>query len=173
MRSGYLRLISNQRSLIVPCDDSLGLQAHQKCESLQREVTSVDKITEKDKSHIRIVDTRCDFLARRPGGALGGGIRGVIIVLLSLCLDALALAVSSHLDLLPQSRVRNLGRRFDHVGADDGFGTLGRFDGSLARHAARHSEKLEQIIELAMNISTHCDRSDNGLDVAFCDMVSL
>ena len=59
------------------------------------------------------------------------------------------------------------GRRFDVIGGDDGGGGLRGIELGAIWHSARDAEELQEVVELAVNITADGDGGCDRLDVGF------
>lgn len=80
---------------------------------------------------------------------------------------------SNALHLLLELGIGDFGRRLDVFGGDDALGGGGGFFDLVAWDTAGDAEKLENIIELAVEVSTDGDWGRYRLDVGFWNQSAL
>jgi hypothetical protein len=93
---------------------------------------------------------------------------GLRLLILRSLLVAVGLGVGTRpAKLLAEFGIGDRRRGFDVGGGDDGGRGFGGVERGAIGHAARDTEELEQIVELAVDVTADGDRGGDRLDIGF------
>ena len=164
----------------------LGLQAHQQRKGLQTEVAAVDKVAKEYEVLLAVANHR---VSRRSGVRHGPGTPPVVdapaaaprllLFIVTLHIVAVAargagganvvwVALEPPLHLALDLGVCDAGGRLEVGGVDlagQGHGRRLRGLWCVVGHASSDAEQLEEVVELAVDVSAHGDGRPDGLDV--------